>query len=131
MGYGMTGTWGVGAYLRDVSFMEDLKHTLHVTLFGGTNSPHMAKEIVAWGGAANSNFMGAEALYLTTRDTALELSLINTYQIYDNLNARLTASYIALWLDKSSSVWGHSKMNGRSDDVRDAWDVSLAFVYDF
>ena len=131
VGNGMTGTWGVGAYLRDVSFMEDLKHTLHVTFFGGTNSPHMAKEIVAWGGAANSNFMGAEALYLTTRDTALELSLINTYQIYDNLNARLTASYIALWLDKSNSVWGNSKMNGRSDDVRDAWDVSLAFVYDF
>ena len=70
-------------------------------------------------------------MYLTTNDTAMEFTLINDYQIYENMDIRLTASYIALWLDKSDDVWGNAKLNGRDPDSRDAWDISLAYVYSF
>ena len=43
LGYSMAGTWGIGARVKDVSFVEDLKHTLRVNYIGGTNAPKMAK----------------------------------------------------------------------------------------
>ena len=62
LGYSMSGTWGVGARLKDMSFLENLKHTLRVNLIGGTNSPTMAKKMSnSWGGgnlAANSGAVG-------------------------------------------------------------------------
>ena len=127
VGYGIVGTWGVGAYVRDFSFVENLKHTFRVNLFGGTNSTDMASVV----GRPNYGGLGTDAMYLTTNDTAMEFTLINDYQIYENMDIRLTASYIALWLDKSDDVWGNAKLNGRDPDSRDAWDISLAYVYSF
>ena len=43
----------------------------------------------------------------------------------------LDAAYIATWLDQSNGTWGKSNMNGRSDQVRDPWNVNLSFVYSF
>ena len=129
VGYGIVGTWGVGAYVRDFSFVEDLKHTFRVNFFGGTNDTNMAKYTANFD--PSRSVIGQDAMYLTTNDTAMELCLINDYKIYENMNIRLTASYIALWLDKSDSVWGDASLNGRDDDVRDAWDISLSYVYDF
>lgn len=127
VGYGIVGTWGVGAYVRDFSFVENLKHTFRVNLFGGTNSTDMAKVV----GSPNSSMWGKDAMYMTTNDMAMEFTLINNYKIYENMDIRLTASYIAMWLDKSDDVWGNAKLNGRSPDSRDAWDISLAYIYSF
>ena len=132
VGYGMTGTWGVGLRAKDVSFVEDLKQCLYVNFMGGTNSPHMAKELVSLGYAANTpNIVGKDSMYLTTDDYALEIGLVNSYKIYDNLEMTFEASYIAMWLDKSRNVWGHSVMNGKDDTVRDAWNFNLCYVYSF
>ena len=51
--------------------------------------------------------------------------------MYENFTVMLDANYIATWLDKSRNVWGRSVMNGRSDQVRDPWNVNLSFVYSF
>ena len=144
LGYSMSGTWGIGARVKDVSFVEDLKHTLRVNYIGGTNSPSMAKKYLSAGGSrafgdnyygANSgggtDTLGMDPLYMTTDDSALEIGLTNTYQMYENFTIMLDAAYLATWLDHSKSVWGHSVMNGRSDDVRDPWNVNLSFVYAF
>ena len=131
----MAGTWGVGARLKDMSFLEDLKHTFRVNLIGGTNSPTAAKKISAYGGAANSGGMdgvlGMDPLYMTTEDYAMEVGLTSTYQMYENFTIMLDAAYLATWLDQSKSVWGNSAMNGKSDEVRDPWNVNLSFVYSF
>ncbi|MDR2745608.1 MAG: outer membrane homotrimeric porin [Desulfovibrio sp.] len=145
----MTGTWGIGVRLKDVSFVEDLKHTLYLNYMGGTNSPTMAKyitgrklyqnagidpDIVPWqsrGGGANSALAGMDPLYMTTGDSALEIGLRNVYQMYENFQIYFEGAYIATWLDKSKSVWGYGNMNGRSDEERDPWNINLSFVYTF
>ena len=146
LGSTMVGTWGIGARLKDVSFLEDLKHTLRVNFMGGTNAPKMAK-YMRYGDRAGKDGtlvmpMGAGAIgspyydpmYLTTGDTALEVGLTNTYKMYDNFTVMLDAAYVALWLDDSRSTWGKNPMAGAVNDrngVYDAWNVNLSFVYSF
>ena len=45
LGGGVVGTWGVGARIKDMSFLEGLSHTLLVNYFGGTNATKMASYI--------------------------------------------------------------------------------------
>ena len=141
LGSTMVGTWGIGARLKDVSFLEDLKHTLRVNFMGGTNAPKMAKyvsetQVYDKRGMAPMH-MGADVfdpLYLTTEDYALEVGLTNTYKMYDNFTVMLDAAYIALWLDDSRSTWGKDAMkgfNGNKGGTYDAWNVNLSFVYSF
>ena len=141
LGTTMVGTWGIGARLKDVSFVEDLKHTLRVNFMGGTNAPKMAKyvrndgkDFQKRGTESLAEYgLGYDPMYLTTGDTALEIGLTNTYKMYDNFTVMLDAAYVALWLDDSTSTWG--KNPGRSalggDGVYDAWNVNLSFVYSF
>ena len=140
MGYEMSGTWGIGARLKDMSFVENLKHTLRLNVMGGTNSTTMAKRYLSGragssrtfiADGANDNVGGMGPLYLTTNDTAMEVGLTNSYQMYDNFTIMLDAAYIATWLDQSNGTWGKSNLNGRSDQVRDPWNVNLSFVYSF
>ena len=144
LGSTMVGTWGVGARLKDVSFLEDLKHTLRVNFMGGTNAPKMAKyvgynDLTAGKRGMNADYlhMGADAfdpIYLTTEDYALEVGLTNTYKMYDNFTVMLDAAYIAMWLDDSRSTWGKNAMYGFSGNkggTYDAWNVNLSFVYSF
>ena len=144
LGSTMVGTWGIGARLKDVSFLEDLKHTLRVNFMGGTNAPKMAKyvgynDLTAGKRGMNADYlhMGADAfdpIYLTTEDYALEVGLTNTYKMYDNFTVMLDAAYIAMWLDDSRSTWGKNAMYGFSGNkggTYDAWNVNLSFVYSF
>ena len=130
----MAGTWGVGLRLKDISVIEDVKQSLRVNVIGGTNSPRMARWLSSEGLAANSGSFGVpgmEGLYLTTRDVALEVGLSSYTKIYENMTVGIEAAYMALWLDKSNSVWGNSRMNGYRDDVRDAWNINFFYAYNF
>ena len=139
LGTNMTGTWGIGARLKDVSFLEDLKHTLRVNFMGGTNAPKMAKYVGQDLGKrgvydVNGRANAYDPMYLTTDDYALEIGLTNTYKMYDNFTVMLDASYLALWLDDSRSTWGKNPMANFAkggDGVYDAWNVNLSFVYSF
>ena len=141
LGTNMTGTWGIGARLKDVSFVEDLKHTLRVNFMGGTNAPKMAKYMQDGyhagekRGVESINAATAyDPIYLTTEDYALEIGLTNTYKMYDNFTVMLDAAYVALWLDDSRSTWGKNPMrgfSGKDGGVYDAWNVNLSFVYSF
>ncbi|MGE9984514.1 outer membrane homotrimeric porin [Desulfovibrio sp. SGI.169] len=132
IGHGMGGTWGIGARLKDMSFVEDLKHTFRVNYIGGTNSPTMAKKMSLNDMYANEGGLGMEAMYLTTQDSALEIGLTNTYQMYENFVINLEADYIALWLDTSKSVWGARHRNGSPiPQTNDAWNINASFVYSF
>ena len=139
LGNSMVGTWGIGARLKDMSFVENLKHTLRLNVMGGTNSTTMTRYLSNHNSAyktistsgPNANLAGMDPLYMTTNDTAMEVGLTNTYKVYDNFTIMLDAAYIATWLDQSRGVWGNSRMNGRSDQERDPWNVNLSFVYAF
>ncbi len=146
VGRDMSGTWGIGVRLKDVSFVENLKHTLRVNLIGGTNSTTMAGRYLSDGGAGNfdrdyydtkvylgpnSAWMGMNPLYLTTEDHVLEIGFSTEWKMYENLTVFLDAGYLATWLDQSKSVWGTSRLNGMasSDSVADPWNINLSFVY--
>ena len=138
LGSTMVGTWGIGARLKDVSFLEDLKHTLRVNFMGGTNAPKMAKYVRGVdqdkkGDVTVNAATAYDPIYLTTEDYALEVGLTNTYKMYDNFTIMLDAAYIAMWLDDSRSTWGKNPGRGAlgGDGVYDAWNVNLSFVYSF
>ena len=135
LGSSLIGTWGIGARLKDMSFLEGLKHTFRINFMGGTNSTEMAKYILGKktvpGGVGQivTDFNnGAEhGLYLTTADTALEFGLTNTYKIYDNLTFMVDAAYVALFMD---DVWKRNAAN-QTYTKTDAWNINASFVYSF
>lgn len=138
LGTNPTGTWGVGARLTKVSFVEDLSHVLRVNVFGGTNDPKMASYItgrrtVDGGGRdvyRNNTDFNSFGTYLTTADMGMEVNFDTTWKMYDNLSFILETGYIHLWLDEGT--WGrYGKSAGQSLNYKDAWKASLNVVYSF
>ena len=148
LGYTLAGTWGIGARLKDISFIDKLKTTLRVNLYNGTNDAEMARHIKS--GAAgvvevpsatyngyDRDFYSANpnGIYLTEKDYAMEIGMMTTYQIYENLRLLVEANYIALWLDQSSDVWGGFRnAQGQwvgANSVEDCWNVNVSFIYRF
>ena len=147
LGYTLAGTWGIGARLKDISFIDKLKTTQRVNLYNGTNDAEMARHIKS--GAAgvevpsatyngyDRDFYSANpnGIYLTGKDYAMEIGMMTTYQIYENLRLLVEANYIALWLDQSSDVWGGFRnAKGQwvgANSVEDCWNVNVSFIYRF
>ncbi len=122
------GTWGVGLQIADVSFVEDLKHTFRVAYWGGTNSPSMVKYMgsgVAW----DDTTAAQDGPYLITNDGLLEFNLVNSWQIYENLEANLELGYIINMMDKDT--WDKSYVSERNWSKQDAWKAQLIFAYTF
>ena len=97
-----------------MSFVEDLKHSFRVAYWGGTNSPAMAKYVKDAYGWDNGT---PEGPYLTTNDGLLEFNLVNSYQIYENLEANLELGYIVNMTTPGSAATAttptRSRMPGR------------------
>ena len=123
------GTWGIGLQIRDMSFMEDLKHTFRVAYWGGTNSPSMVKYMnsaYAWDNGT------VDGPYLTTNDGLLEFNLVNTYQIYENLQLNLELGYVVNMIDQDT--WKHtceSATWANQFSKQDMWKAQLVFAYSF
>ena len=126
------GTWGIGLQLKEMSFVEDLKHTFRVAYWGGTNSPEMAKYAenpTAWDNN-NGDYAFSDGLYLTRNDGLLEFNLINSYQMYENFEINLELGYMVNFFD--DDTW--KKANGgmpSSYEKQDAWKAQLIFAYTF
>ena len=123
-----SGTWGIGLQIRDMSFLEDLKHTFRVAYWGGTNSPSMAKYMThasAWADGYNIDVNGP---YLTTNDGLLEFNLVNSYQMYENFDVNLELGYIANFVD--NSTWNKANADS-SFQKQDMWKAQLIFAYSF
>jgi outer membrane protein W len=138
----MAGTWGIGIRLKDVSFVEDLKHTLRVNYIGGTNNATFARRYIAgtsggrgfWGVGGrsfNNTQNNYNNMYLTTKDSAVEFGLKTDYKVYENLNIYLDANYIVLSIDHDTWKKGGATTNGVTREVRDPWNVNVGFVYSF
>ena len=74
------------------------------------------------------NTSGWDGPYLTTNDGLLEFNLVNSYQIYENLEANLELGYIVNMMD--DDTW---KRSYRDDSYKkqDAWKAQLIFAYSF
>jgi hypothetical protein len=119
-----SGTWGIGARAADVSFADKLSHTLTVAYWGGTNSPSMVKYMdtsYAW----NVGFMEN---YLTTRDGLLEINLVNSWKMYENLEMNLELGYVANFVD--NGTWKKA-VNDSSFRKQDMWKAQVVWAYTF
>ena len=115
------GTWGVGVQIADMSFIEDLSHTLRVAYYQGTNDSDVIKKL-GNGSSGDIPLSGYETLYLTTKDHAWEVNFDHQYEVYDNLTAVVELGYINLHLD--SDTWTEHKTD-------DAWKAQVLFQYHF
>ena len=123
----LDGSWGIGLQLKDLTFVEDLKHTLRVAYYGGTNDRKMARY-------ATSSIIGNDTpwqmnkrdLYLTEKDGILEFNVNSYYQIYENLKMGLELAYAVNMID--NDTW---KYSGASYSKQDMWSADLTFVYSF
>ena len=126
------GSWGIGLRIADMSFVDDLKHTFIAAYRGGTNSPSMVKYMkngISW---SQNTLTGnsVEGPYLTTNDGLLEFNLLNSWQIYENLQMHLDLGYIVNMIDKDT--WDRSFMKDEgSFSKQDAWKAQLVFAYSF
>ena len=107
--------------IRELSFMEDLRHRLAVACYWGTNSPQMpARAHMRWPTRAD----GPHA-YLTTMDNAWEVDLTSEYKLYENFTINVEAAYVRLNLD--SDTWNGAE----KAQFRDNYRVSALFTYTF
>ncbi|MGN0009406.1 MAG: outer membrane homotrimeric porin [Desulfovibrionaceae bacterium] len=118
LGKSWQGTWGIGARIKDVSFLEGLKHTFRVNFIQGTNDKDAVRYFKDNLGYINN---------LSTDESALEIGLSNTYKVYENLDFYTDISYLALWQDEDL----RKNRDGHSVSQADAWNVTAAFVYSF
>lgn len=107
---------------RDISFIENLKHTLRAAYFWGTNSCEMPRKTNM---QAFRTTADGPTSYLTTKDTAFELDFITQYKMYENFTISLEASYLRINLD--NDTWKHALNN----QLKDNYLVNLMFTYDF
>jgi hypothetical protein len=111
------GTWGVGLQLADISFIENLKHTLRVAYIKGTNDADLVKGLATKSPATDGN-----GLYLTDEDSAWEVNFDHTYNIYENLALIVEMGYIKLDVDEDT--WG-------SAEYDDAMKLGFNLKYSF
>ncbi|MDR2605369.1 MAG: outer membrane homotrimeric porin [Desulfovibrio sp.] len=118
------GTWGIGIQLAEISFIEDLTHTLRFAYYKGTNSSAGVRD----NGNESVFLYGSDTLYLTDKDHVFEVNFDHSYAIYENLTAVLELGWLHLSAD--GDTW-------RNDDRRDAktgqnaWKAQLALQFSF
>lgn len=121
-----SGTWGVGLQAKDLTFLEDLKHTFRVAYWGGTNSTKAVEYLGPQG--AFDQLGTSEGFYLTNNDYLLEFNLDTSYKIYDNLEAGLLLGYIVNGVDRST--WNRG-FNRGVFSKGDAYKADVVFSYSF
>jgi hypothetical protein len=129
-----TGTWGIGAQISELSFLEDLSHTVRIAYWRGTNDPAMARALSdpeylysylrSYNNTGWNQMPNVGGLYLTKNDYLVEFNLDSKYQIYENLEAILELAYIVNGVDKNTWKW-------TKNQKEDAWKCALLFRYSF
>lgn len=127
IGTSPVGTWGAALRLKDISFIENLNHTLQVGYYRGTNNKDMPKNAgmrnyhVSFGNTGD--IVGST--YLTKKDGAWEADFNTEYQIYKDLTMVLELGYIHLSLN--NDVWG----SVIDETKENAYKVGLNMRYAF
>ena len=118
-GNNITGTWGIGLALEDLTLLEKLSHNIRVVYFQGTNDSSLADEN-SFLDRTNPALFGGY-LY-TTNDWGLEVNLDTSYEIMEGLTLYNQSGYIHTDIDSANS-W--------SNDTDDAWEFAIGFNYTF
>jgi hypothetical protein len=127
------GTWGIGIQLADITFIENLSHTIRLSYYRGTNDPDIVKDYGNAPGPGGAAINAApfkyaiDPLYMTSNDYAWEVNFDHKYQIYENLTTVLELGYIRLHSDRDT--WENYASGDKEND--NAWKAELMFRYSF
>ncbi|MDQ7032768.1 MAG: outer membrane homotrimeric porin [Desulfonauticus sp.] len=106
------GLWALGLKLKDISFMENLSHTLTFMYGKGTSD----KDYVNNGGDDST---------LTTKDSFTEFDFDTKYKMYENLAAIVELGYAKINYDEDLGTRG----NNYKDQA--AWKLAVGVKYNF
>jgi hypothetical protein len=124
IGIDPTGTWGLAASIRDISFIEALKSRLTVAAIAGRNSPAgLRKAVLATGGVGEYVSMGRN---LAEGEWVLGVNLDHTYSLTEELKLTMQTGF-ASPQGLKTSIWGHRFTN----QATDAWMGSLGLLETF
>jgi hypothetical protein len=122
------GFWTLGLSMKDISFIERVKHTVNVMYVKGTNDKDSLRE---QGKTAITGV--AYGAYLTEKDSLWEVDLNTKYMMYDQLSLYLNLGYINADFDKD--VWGSANLanaaNYKNYGSKDAYRIGLGLTYAF
>ena len=126
----LTGTWGLMLQLKDISFVEDLTHTFRIAYYRGTNDSDLVRDGRRAGLAPTpwlntNNHGGGADFYMTDDDSAWEINLDSSYQIYKNLSLGVQLGYVRLNFD--DDTWGRAVEN----NVDDMYKIAIGLRYTF
>ncbi len=132
----LVGTWGVALRLRDMSFIEDLKHTFRAIYIGGTNSPKMVRYAnkrndVEAQFIDNSAPRGYNGYYLTRNDALLEFNFDSYFKASENMTVGLQLGYVVNMLDHGTWQASDKTYLGDSAAMQDLWKATLYVGYTF
>ncbi len=132
------GTWGVALQVNNLELfrmIEGLSHRIVLAYYGGTNDEMMAAYITGRAvlpSSYTSLYSGGNQVgitpfsYLTTEDSAIELTFNTTYDLYRDLQSNLEFSYI--WQNFDENTWSTATTR---PDFKNAWKLALNMRYSF
>ncbi len=124
MGLSPAGSWGLGATLDNISFIEKLSHRLTVNYVRGANSARAIRDLNTLLGSNPYFQMGRD---LTLNEYVVGVNCDTKYMIYENLAAVLETGFAHG--EFQQSVWGHRLVNQARDS--DTWKVAFGLSYKF
>ena len=96
-GTDISGSWGIMAELKDISFIEALSHEFRAAMIKGTNNTEMVRSGVV---AHDAMATVGNNMYLTTKDKLWEVNFDSQYKLYEGLTLAFELGYIYLEADK-------------------------------
>ncbi len=123
-GVNPTGSWGLGAALDKISFVEKLSHRLSLVYLRGTNAASAIRNLNLLLGSNPYYTMGRD---LTQGEYIVGVGFDNTYQIYENLGFVTETGWAHGDFEKS--VWGRRLVNKARDG--DLWHAAFGLKYTF
>lgn len=128
------GMWGIGLQMRDMSFIQDLSHTLRVTYMRGTNSKEAVRDLgsqhIFYSADDVVNGGGRDYLNLATSEGAFEVNFDHKYKIYENLDMFVDLAYIHLDLDRG--LRSNARLDKDEEVIsKNAWKAMAGFRFSF
>lgn len=107
------GRWGIGAQVKDISFIDNLSHTVRLAYYRGTNENNLA-------GLPNTDY--GNITVMTKGDAAIEANLIHDWKIEEHVSLYVNMGYINL---DRGDAWKNDR------NASDAWQFGTNLRYKF
>jgi hypothetical protein len=129
------GSMGIGASLKDISFIDKLTNQLTFVYMKGTNSAQALRMARLYGATTYSYLSRGGYSYvsmgkdLSENEYLMGLNLDTKYMIYENLAAVMETG----WAHGSfqQSIWGRSMVRQAESNGNNAWKVAFGLTYKF